>query len=310
MIYIDSDGVLSDFDQWLIDVNCANHNNSNEVFKSIIEHQDRVFLESKQIRANNWIRRKMKRSDFRVLTALPDKDAFRKFFNSDEEFNSCYNKLKENKYIWFEKIGIPRDKVIVTSTREEKFKYCTSYEDILYDDYPDTIKKWRSLGGTGVLVRNPKCKAQRERHYKYAINNFDNVIDRVKLGIYRQIAKRNFKYLGDIIDYDTCIKISKKEAERVAEESILPFIMYNPYLGKIFFTTSEVAAKKIMTSNNKEEPLEEYLYNCFPLIVRKPNNKKMGYSSFTRDVSCLINALIPISEKKCGVELIPIFQKK
>ena len=309
MIYIDSDGVLSDFDQWLVKVGCKNHNKSDEVYKSVIEHQDSAFIDSKPIKKNNWIRKKMKDNDFRVLTSLPEEDVFRTYFDSDEEFQKCYNKLIENKYRWFEKIGIPRDKVIITHNREEKFKYCNK-DSILYDDYPDTIKKWRELGGAGILVRNPKCKAQRKRHYNYAISHFDDVIEAVKKGIYRRIAKRNFKYLSDSIDYDTCIKISKKEAEIVAEKDVLPFIMYNPYLGKIFFTTSEAAFTKIITSNNKEESLDAYLYNCFPLIVHKPYNRKMDHVFFSRDMACIIDAMIPKAEKECGVELIPVYKEK
>ena len=304
MIYIDSDGVLSDFDSWLVQNQCANHNDSAEVYKTIIEHQDGAFIESKPIKENNWIRRKMRREDFRILTSLPDKVEFRKFFNSDIAFLACIDKLKENKYLWFEKIGVPREKVIITGTRKEKFNYCKGPNDVLYDDFPSTIKQWKALGGRGILVRNPRCKAQRERHYKYAINNFSTVIDTIEKGLFRAVAARCFNYLSTTIDYNTCIKIAKAEAEIRLRKEILPYVVYNPYLGKICFTNSTVAKTQVRTADNKMEPLERYLYNVFPLIVRKPQPQKLSHIMSTSDLSCIIATMIPEAEKRCGTKII------
>lgn len=310
MVYIDSDGVLSDFDQWLIDVDCADHNKSDEVFKTLIKNQDSAFIDSKPIKQNNWIRKKMQEHDFRVLTSLPDETVFRTYFDSDEAFDKCYNKLIENKYRWFEKIGIPRDKVIITRSRKEKFKYCDK-DSILYDDFPDTIKKWRELGGAGVLVRNPKCKAQRKRHYQYAIDNFDNVVTTIRKGIYRNICKRNFERLYHPVGESMCKALAKHETEYFMKNVIAPSLIYNPYTGKIYFTTVKALELTVTTANNKDENIELYMFNSFPKLFVKPESTRRAdnYRFGTSFIKAQVCKYIPESEKKCGTKIMYLMKE-
>ena len=62
--------------------------------------------------------------------------------------------FKENKYIWFEKHGIPRNKVIIVESAQDKASFCKP-GDILYDDYRKNIASWEKSGGIGILT-NPR----------------------------------------------------------------------------------------------------------------------------------------------------------
>lgn len=270
MIYIDSDGVLSDFDQWLVDKNCKNYNDSIEVYKTTIKFQDEAFLASKPIKENNWVRNIMKTSDFRILTSLPNKDDFRQLFDSDEDFEKCFNKLKENKYKWFENIGVSRDKVIIVESRREKFEYCKSRDDILYDDFPDTVKTWKDYGGRAYLVKNSKSRAQKERYQLYAIKNFDNIKNCIRKGLKRHYLSQCFKKYYPVKDYYDCYEIAELDTNYAIKEIVSKNIKYNPYKGKVIFTDCKAKNLLVRTGSNEERTLETYLFNCFPVLFEEP----------------------------------------
>jgi len=159
MIYIDSDGVLSDFEGWIKTTNCKDRFDPKEVCITMRDYQDRAFIDAKPKKTFLW--KTLKYPYAKVLTALPEKDQFITFFDSVEDYDKCAQKMTENKYKWFEKYGISRDKVIVVATRKEKFAYCKE-GDILFDDYEKTVKEWSKMGGKGILVKNTESKAQQD----------------------------------------------------------------------------------------------------------------------------------------------------
>lgn len=159
MIYIDSDGVLSDFEAWIKTTDCKDRFDPKEVCITMRDYQDTVFIDAKPKKTFLW--KLLNREDVKVLTALPEKDQFITFFNNEDDYNKCVQKMTENKYKWFERNGISREKVIVVSTRKEKFTYCKN-NDVLFDDYEKTVKEWSKMGGRGILVKNTESKGQKD----------------------------------------------------------------------------------------------------------------------------------------------------
>ena len=297
MVYIDSDGVLSDFDQWITDKNYEDKS-SMGVLRTIVAHQDEAFIASKPIKANNWLRKLMKTSDFRILTALPAGDDFRSLFDSEEEYEKCLEKLSNNKYQWFENIGVPRDKVIITRTRREKFSYCKSKEDILYDDFPDTVKTWRDYGGTAYLVKNPKSRAQKEKYEFYALKNFDNVKSAIRKGLKRYYLKQCFLKYYPVKDYYDCFEIAELDTNYAIKELISNNILYNPYTGKICLL-HDAGKLLIRTASNEEKTLGEYLVNCFPILFKKNKKDFLPYD-YLNDA---LGTFIPKAYQNSGMKL-------
>lgn len=159
MIYIDSDGVLSDFEAWIKSTDCKDRFDPKEVCITVRDYQDAAFIDAKPKKTFLW--KLLGKEDVKVLTALPEKEQFITFFDSTEDYDKCVQKMTENKYRWFEKYGISRDKIIVVATRKEKFTYCKK-DDILFDDYEKTVKEWSKMGGKGILVKNTESKSQKD----------------------------------------------------------------------------------------------------------------------------------------------------
>ncbi len=307
MVYIDSDGVLSDFDQWIRDKTHKNSNSSEDVLRTLIKYQDEAFLASKPIKKNNWLRKMMKTSDFRVLTALPYGDDFRALFNSESAYIDCLDKLKENKYRWFENIGVPRDKVIITSTRREKFNYCKSKDDILYDDFPDTVRTWRDYGGRAYLVKNPKSRAQKDDYELYALKNFDKIKDTIRKGLKRYYLNQCFIKYYPMKDYYDCYEIAELDTNYAIKEIVSTNIFYNPFTGKMCLR-GKSRNLLVLTASNKTETLIEYLVHCFPVLFPKIKKNSFYKDNFNDgDTLTNLEMYIPDDYKKSGMSLKKIY---
>lgn len=309
MIYIDSDGVLSDFDQWLLDMKCENHNNSTEVYKTTIKYYKNAFLDSKPIKRNNWLRKIMIREDFRILSSLPNKADFKKLFDDDASFKEVYETLRENKYKWFENIGVPRNKVIIVDTRKDKFKYC-KIGDILYDDFPDTVKEWTRLGGHGILVKNLKCRAQKERYQKYAHKNFEQVITTIQQGLYRFNLYHTFtgKNYYPEFTYEQCVRLARLDTEDQINSLIKNHLIYNPYSGKMYLTRAFARILKVRTGSNNIISLAEYLYNCYPILFPKSyKDIKCELDEDRLDISDILAEFIPKDEVSHGMSIEQVY---
>lgn len=142
MIYIDLDGVLADFDGWLVDFLGIGYTEL-EVQDLIQAKASECFLKSKVIESNKYL---LSLGEFRILTALPKLSLYK---------DSVFMKLKRNKLKWCEMLGIPKSKVIMVGRPSEKVLYCEP-GDILYDDYEKTVDSWNSASGIGFLVEAKK----------------------------------------------------------------------------------------------------------------------------------------------------------
>lgn len=157
MVYVDSDGVLSDFRGWVRSINPKAFDSKEakkEIYKIMADNCDRCFLDSKVIKNGMLMYLVATNPEYYVLTSLSSYKGFKENTDlSDEEIIKVLRKLKENKFKWFEQQGVPRHKVIIVDSRLDKLSYCCT-GDILYDDYEETINRWHNLGGIGVLVES------------------------------------------------------------------------------------------------------------------------------------------------------------
>lgn len=152
MIYIDSDGVMFDFDYWKNSIN-PNAKSDLEIERLMIENYDTAFsTEQKCKNADAFLDILRKNSHARVLTALPNVERLVGRFPEYSDIPARVEVMKENKYRWFERNGVPRSKVITTDGARGKNEYCKNCTDVLFDDYLPNIERWRECGGIGILV--------------------------------------------------------------------------------------------------------------------------------------------------------------
>lgn len=161
MIYIDSDGVLADFEKWVKEINPKAFDSSNihekikDVDRVMVENYLSVFLDMEECNnSESFLNNLRENEEYMVLTALPRLGRLQKEFPEIEDMEHRVNVMRENKFRWFELRGIPRCKVIITDASNEKTRYCKSSSDVLYDDRDLNIERWIKKGGIGILVNN------------------------------------------------------------------------------------------------------------------------------------------------------------
>lgn len=155
MVYVDSDGVMANFKEWVNEYSNGNYKNLSvkEVDLIMIDNYKTVFLTSKECNnASKYLDMIRENECCRVLTALPSVNRLRSEFPLVSDIEYRVSVMKENKYKWFEERGIPREKVIITNRSSDKSKYCKSPADVLFDDWGTNIENWREAGGVGCLV--------------------------------------------------------------------------------------------------------------------------------------------------------------
>ena len=158
MIYVDSDDTISDFLGWALE------KDPHALDSPDVEHHwDRVsellvifykeaFLMNKDKSFTDFFLYEIKNNnDWFVLTSLSEPSRLEKYCK-DISLEEVLETHRENKYKWFERRGIPREKVIICNSAKEKTSYCKSPEDLLYDDNWNNIKAWRKAGGRTVRI--------------------------------------------------------------------------------------------------------------------------------------------------------------
>ena len=160
MIYVDSDGTISDFLGWALekDPKALDSPDSTlhweRVSELMVLYYKEVFLVSKPLGFADFFIEEIKNNDdWFVLTALSEPNRLEKYCKN-VDVQEVLDTHRENKYLWFEKRGIPREKVIICDSSKDKTKYCKDFNDLLYDDNWDNIKAWRAAGGSTIKVGN------------------------------------------------------------------------------------------------------------------------------------------------------------
>lgn len=155
-VYIDSDGVLSDFKSWLDRYLKDPVLDNDKIDKCIVDNYETCYIDAPELPGRDlWIAAIATDPDYFVLSSVGTLERFIKSNPelTQEEVNRRYYILVENKYRWFEERGIPRQKVILVHHASDKALYCKP-GDILYDDYDKNIERWEEAGGIGIKICN------------------------------------------------------------------------------------------------------------------------------------------------------------
>lgn len=142
-IFLDMDGVLSDFEKAIIELHGPNYKDLHPVtfWKPITKQIDNFFftLDPKHdaLELVEYVK-EIDGYDIKVLTALPRP--------TDKAVTAGQDKTK-----WIHKHIDSTLEVITVIGGKNKAKYCKSSEDILIDDLPRNIDAWKETGGIGVL---------------------------------------------------------------------------------------------------------------------------------------------------------------
>ena len=150
-VYIDSDGVLADFEGW---IRKYDPELLHPVYKTAIKHMSEAFRVSEVI-DRGLIEFIKNNKDAYVLTAVPSIEHIEPYNDTDYSSEAIQNIFIHNKRIWFESVGIPLEQVIIVTRRSDKVKYSNS-EALLIDNYEKNCKEWRESGGTAVLFTREK----------------------------------------------------------------------------------------------------------------------------------------------------------
>lgn len=144
MIYIDVDGVISDFRGWVRtkQPDFVDWDDDDAVHDIMTSNIEGVYVDAEPLPAFSYFKDLYDKSaDVRFLTAVGN------FWPTEKhKQHAVKNKLK-----WLAKMGIDLDDVTIVDKAKEKLKYCEK-GSILYDDRPSTIKEWNAAGGIGFLV--------------------------------------------------------------------------------------------------------------------------------------------------------------
>lgn len=155
MIYIDVDGVVAAFDEYIVSLSGTEEifNDSKALYKLMDDNYETCFLNSPTT----------KHSDY-FFNLYHNNDNVKFLTSGGNHWSSRGRRLtiKQNKIKWLSKYNVSSRDVIITNTAEEKLEYCNE-GDILYDDRFDTIYKWNKKGGLGILVYN---RLIYDRYYK------------------------------------------------------------------------------------------------------------------------------------------------
>lgn len=160
MTYVDSDNTISDFIGWALTkdpqaLDSPDDNNHWErVSKVLVNFYKEAFLESKLCSYGDFFLEQIKNNDdWMVLTSLSARDRIEKYCKNIS-VDKILDTHKENKYLWFEKHRISRNKIIICDNLLDKVKYCKP-GDLLFDDNWNVIKAWRQSGGKTIRVGTP-----------------------------------------------------------------------------------------------------------------------------------------------------------
>lgn len=153
MTYVDSDGVLADFDSFIASKDPTAVGVGNKITRIMYEYADELYLNFNQMPGSEYLFEQIRNNkDWFVLTAVSKVERLMRVC-SEEDAIACIAKFKENKYKWFERHGIDRTKVIIVDSADDKVCYCKSGNDILYDNFEKNINLWNAAGGKGILVQ-------------------------------------------------------------------------------------------------------------------------------------------------------------
>lgn len=140
MIYCDLDGVLADFSKSFLNLTgkLPSEVERPELWK-IIEETPSYWLNLEKMPDAAQLMRYLNHFHYQILTGLPAQG---------------YQKAKAEKKKWVATHIHPNIKIICCLSKN-KGRYCQR-GDILIDDYPANIHRWKKAGGIGILHTTAK----------------------------------------------------------------------------------------------------------------------------------------------------------
>lgn len=147
--YVDMDGVLADFENYIHTHNIPYAPQSNrkpdddkkmwDAIKKIPHFYDKLEPIPGSLEA---FRELSKENHCEILSAIPKPKWGLEHTESDKR-----NWIKRH---------LGEDIKVNIVYREEKVNFCKGKDSILIDDLPKNIKEWEAAGGTGILFTNPE----------------------------------------------------------------------------------------------------------------------------------------------------------
>ena len=160
--YVDSDGVIADFVSWARGIRpdiIDNDGNTKEgcvdtLHKMMIDNYRECYLVF-DVLPGGWefLENVKKYENWFILTATLSIEKIRKEIRDESLANKIYDTFCENKYKWYENLGVARNKVIITGHRHDKQRFANK-GDVLYDDFVDNITDWKNAGGIAYQIGN------------------------------------------------------------------------------------------------------------------------------------------------------------
>lgn len=157
MIYIDLDGVLNKFEDYL---KYNNAQKSQNAFLGLCYRDAEIFLNTEVNTDVLSCLFEFGINDVRILSALPSLKDFYDYGTKNNYYNifDIYNNLRHNKLKFCISNGIPIENVIILTSRRDKVLYAKN--SLLVDDYLSNIKDFVSNGGVGLHFTTGVTKAR------------------------------------------------------------------------------------------------------------------------------------------------------
>lgn len=155
MILLDSDGLAANFQEGV------SRHIPWEQFKHLTQIEQSSVLRSIYVKEPNFFYNLNPIPQFQELIDFAERSGERWMIcTSAGQDHPSYAKAAASKVAWFERHwSIPSDKIIVTASSEHKLAYA-SPRNILADDYPAIVEKFRDKGGRAILVEANRYDAK------------------------------------------------------------------------------------------------------------------------------------------------------
>ena len=151
MIYIDGDGPIQDFAQWMVDNHIPLGYDRGDTEAMFHEKINNIFLQSPEAKYYSYFKQMYDlypTGYIKILTAVGDH-----WPNAGTKHIASVNKVEA-----LRRLGFAVGDIIVVNSGKDKIEYAINTDNtvnVLFDDKWSTIVEWEKAGGHGMFV--PEC---------------------------------------------------------------------------------------------------------------------------------------------------------